>query len=240
MNRRPTSAVLLAAGRGERLRPHTDRTPKSLLAVAGRPTLDFVLCAVRRAGIQRVCLVTHHLEEQIRAYVGDGAAWGLQADFCHQPALDGSGGALRSVLQNRSEWIQRDEPLLVTATDYLFAPDALAALVDFHAAGQRDISISLKACPLEEISSRSSVALGEDWRVLRIIEKPAPGTAPSPYTAALVSILPAAVWDTLPRLAPSPRGDYDLQECINLLLAGGFTAGGLLQVAPGEWGGELV
>ena len=90
--KRPTSAVLLAAGRGERLRPHTDRVPKPLLAVNGRPTLDFVLDAARRAGIQRVCLVTYHLEEQIRAYAGDGSAWGLQVDYCRQEELRGNVG----------------------------------------------------------------------------------------------------------------------------------------------------
>ena len=59
------SAVLLAAGRGKRQRPFTDNTPKSLLQANGRATLDYVLTAVLRAGIKRVCIVTNHLEEKI-------------------------------------------------------------------------------------------------------------------------------------------------------------------------------
>ncbi len=66
------SAVLLAAGRGKRQRPYTDVTPKPLLEVNGRATLDFVLRAVAKAGVERVCIVTKHLEEKIFAYVGDG------------------------------------------------------------------------------------------------------------------------------------------------------------------------
>jgi MurNAc alpha-1-phosphate uridylyltransferase len=67
------SAILLAAGRGKRQRPYTDEIPKPLLPVRGRATLDYVLTAVRRAGIERACLVTRHLEEKIFEFVGDGS-----------------------------------------------------------------------------------------------------------------------------------------------------------------------
>ena len=72
------SAVLLAAGRGKRQRPYTDVTPKPLLEVHGRATLDYVLCAVAKAGVERVCIVTNHLEEKIIEYVGDGSKWNLE------------------------------------------------------------------------------------------------------------------------------------------------------------------
>jgi N-acetyl-alpha-D-muramate 1-phosphate uridylyltransferase len=55
------SAILLAAGRGKRQRPHTDLTPKPLLEVNGRATLDYILSAVARAGMERVCIVTNYL-----------------------------------------------------------------------------------------------------------------------------------------------------------------------------------
>src|SRR5512139_1128361 len=57
------SAILLAAGRGKRQRPYTDTTPKPLLPVRGRPTLDYVLTSVKHANVERVCIVTRHLEE---------------------------------------------------------------------------------------------------------------------------------------------------------------------------------
>ena len=85
------SAVLLAAGRGKRQRPFTDVTPKPLLQTDGRATLDYVLIAVARAGVERICLVTHYLEEKIRDYVGDGSRWKLNVIFAHQARLRGSG-----------------------------------------------------------------------------------------------------------------------------------------------------
>ena len=82
----PRRAVVLAAGRGRRLRPHTDHTPKPLLPVNGRPTLDFVLTALARAGVTDLCLVTHYLAGQIQAYVGDGTQWGMAVCYRDQPA----------------------------------------------------------------------------------------------------------------------------------------------------------
>lgn len=236
----PVSAVLLAAGRGKRQRPFTDLTPKPLLAVGKSNSLDMTLRAASRAGIRRVCLVTHHLEEQIRSFVDDGSAWGMQADFCHQAELRGSGDGLLSVLMNLPGWIDRSAPVLVTATDYLLNENALAELVAAHETRGCDITVSLKECPLEELSARSSVEMEENWRVQRIIEKPAPGQAPSRFTAALVYILPPEIWDVLPGLQPSPRGELELTAAVNQLLDTGMTAYGHLQPTPSEWSPEMM
>src|SRR5258706_8303496 len=109
------SAVLLAAGRGKRQRPYTDVTLKPLLEVNGRATLDYVLSAVAKAGVKRMCIVTNHLEERIFEYVGDGSKWNLSATFAHQNELNGNGDALLAIPK---EWIQ-DEPVMVIATDYI-------------------------------------------------------------------------------------------------------------------------
>ncbi|HFC12138.1 MAG TPA: nucleotidyltransferase family protein, partial [Anaerolineae bacterium] len=116
-NTLPKTAVLLAAGRGSRLRPHTDHTPKPLLPVAGRPTLDYVLTAVARAGIERVVIVTHYLQQQIFDFVGTGARWGLQAAFAQQPAMLGTAHALECAINAQPTWF--DTPFLLCATDYI-------------------------------------------------------------------------------------------------------------------------
>lgn len=225
------SAVLLAAGRGKRQRPYTDHTPKPLLPVEGRPTLDYVLRAVRQAGARRVCIVTHHLEGQIFAYVGDGARWGLQASFAHQAALRGNGDALLSV---PPAW-RRDEPLLVAATDYALEENALLELVQ---AGERHpgaIVMSLKECPPAELTARSTVQVGPDGRVERIIEKPRPEEILSPYAASILFLLPPQIWDYLTHVPPSPRGEIEMQAAIDAMIRNRFPAFGVLQPAPREW-----
>jgi NDP-sugar pyrophosphorylase family protein len=236
---KPTSAVLLAAGRGKRLRPFTDETPKPLLPANGSNSLDMTLQALKQTGIQRVCLVTHHLETQIRLFVDRGSAWDLDVVFCRQAELRGSGDSLLSVLSNLPDWIDRSAPVLVSATDYLLPENALADLVAAHEVQGCDITVSLKECPPEELSARSSAELGESWRVQRIVEKPAPGEAPSRFVAALIYILPPAIWDVLPKLQPSSRGELELPAAVNLLLEAGMTAYGLLQPTPPEWSPKI-
>ena len=225
------SAVLLAAGRGKRQRPYTDVTPKPLLEVNGRPTLDFVLCAVAKAGVERVCIVTNHLEEKIFAYVGDGSKWNLSASFAHQFELHGNGDALLSVPQS---WI-RDEPVMVVATDYLLEEDALLELVQAQEKHTAEIVMSLKECPIEELAARSSVDVDLDWRVKRIIEKPKREEIMSPYAASILFILPPQIWEYLPKVNPSERGEIEMQAAIDTMIRDGFKAVGVLQPAPEEW-----
>jgi NDP-sugar pyrophosphorylase family protein len=230
------SAVLLAAGRGKRQRPYTDETPKPLLAVHGRPTLDYVLRAVSKAGVEQVCLVTNHLEEKIFEYVGDGSQWDLTASFAHQSSLHGNGDALLSVPQ---AWI-KNEPVVVAATDYLLEENALLELVRAYESNQADIVMSLKECLVDELSARSSVDVDAEWRVKRIIEKPKREEIMSPYAASILFILPPQVWEYLAKVTPSERGEIEMQAAIDAMLLDGFKAIGVLQPAPNEWDASLL
>ena len=230
------SAILLAAGRGHRQRPYTDEIPKPLLPFHGRATLDYVLTAVRRAGVERVCIITHHLEHKIFAFIGDGLPWNVNVTFAHQDRLRGSGDALMSAPK---DWI-RDEPVLVAATDYILHENALQELVHAHEGYGADITMSLKTCPVEELVSRSSVDVNSSWQVKRIIEKPSREERLSAYAASILFILPAQIWDYLPKIKPSLRGEVEMQSAIQLMIDDGYRAFGLLQPAPQEWAPEPV
>lgn len=225
------SAILLAAGRGKRQRPYTDEMPKPLLPVRGRATLDYVLTAVTRAGVERVCIVTHHLQEKIFEYVGDGSQWKLEVTFAHQNQLRGTGDALMAI---PAEWI-REEPVMVVATDYVLQETDLLALVEAHEKRHADITMSLKQCPVEELISRSSVDVDLDLHVKRIIEKPAREEIMSPYAASILFILPPQIWSYLLRIKPSPRGEIEMQAAVQSMIEEGFQAYGVLQSAPEEW-----
>ena len=225
------SAILLAAGRGKRQRPSTDITPKPLLEVNGRATLDYVLCAVAKAGIERVCIVTHHLEEKILEYVGDGSKWNLDVSFAHQNELRGNGDALLSVSR---EWIP-NEPVMVMATDYILEENVLLELVEAHQQRGADITLSLKKCPVEELLLRSSVEVDSHWRVKRIVEKPTPEEILSPFAASVLFILPPRFWGYLPKIQRSPRGEIEMQSAVQMMINDGYQAFGLLQSAPEEW-----
>lgn len=95
-------AMVLAAGRGERMRPLTDRTPKPLLAVRGKPLIEWHLQALAAAGVREVVVNTAWLEEQFFASLGDGARWGLRIQYSqegrdHGGALETAGGIAKAL-----------------------------------------------------------------------------------------------------------------------------------------------
>lgn len=225
----PTRAIILAAGRGKRLRPFTDTTPKPLLPVDDRPTLDFILCALQQAGVTDVCLIVGHLGQQIRDYVGNGRSWRMEATYITQTQLLGTAHAIQSA----ADFIQ--SPCFIVAGDYILPTDYLHTLKQACLAAGTDMGVSLKKLPEDELNSRSSIRFATDGTILEIVEKPAPGTAPSAIGASLIYIVPPAIKDFLERLEMSSRQEYELPTTINQMLAAGYTITGCIQAAPAEW-----
>lgn len=93
MSKLPRTVMILAAGRGERMRPLTDHCPKPLLPVAGKPLLAWHLDRLAASGVSKVVINVAHLGEQIKSFVGDGSQWGLQIRIsCEAQALETAGG----------------------------------------------------------------------------------------------------------------------------------------------------
>ncbi len=95
MNMADVPAAILAGGLATRLRPITEKVPKAMVEVAGRPFIDHQLALLRRNGARRVVLCLGYLGEQVERHVGDGSAWGLEVRYSHDgDRLLGTGGAL--------------------------------------------------------------------------------------------------------------------------------------------------
>jgi MurNAc alpha-1-phosphate uridylyltransferase len=138
-------ALIFAAGRGERMRPLSDATPKPLLAAAGKRLVEWHLDRLAAAGVRAVVINTSHLAEQFPAALGDGARWDVRIDYSYEGAepLETGGGMLRALP------LLGDRPFIAVNgdiwTDFDFAtlPDAPAGLAHLivvdnppqHAAG---------------------------------------------------------------------------------------------------------
>ena len=92
-------AMILAAGRGERMRPLTDHTPKPLIPVAGKPLIEWHLAALKAAGIEQIVVNLGWLGERLRAHLGDGSAFGVSIACSDEgwPALETGGGIHRAL-----------------------------------------------------------------------------------------------------------------------------------------------
>ncbi|MDK9716156.1 N-acetylmuramate alpha-1-phosphate uridylyltransferase MurU [Sulfuritalea hydrogenivorans] len=106
--------MILAAGRGERMRPLTDAIPKPLLPVGGKPLIAWHLERLARAGLREVVINHAHLGAQIEAALGDGARWGLSIRYSPEPegALETAGG-----IANALPLLGEDAPFLVVNGD---------------------------------------------------------------------------------------------------------------------------
>ena len=246
MTKKPIKgAVLLAAGRGKRLRPYTDSTPKPLLPVNGVPTLDLYFKSLVAAGITHTVLVVHHLAEQIEHYASEvKKRFGIHCTTVKQGELDGTASALEAVLteshHNESLKTIICEPFLLIATDYLIPDTFIPDLLAFHIDNEEDITVSIKLVPKAELSTRSSIRFASDGSITEVVEKPAPGQAPSDYSANLAYVLPVEVVALLSDVKCSARGEREVQTAINAYLASQGTARGLIQTAPNEWTPDLL
>src|SRR5207302_9220300 len=123
--RRVIDAVVMAAGEGSRLRPLTERWPKPVLPIDGRPVIATLLRELAAAGCSPVVVVTGHLAEQVEEFAGDGSAFGLDLRTVRQPGVLGSGDAVRRGLAAGIEL-----PCLVMAADTVFTPGDVKAFAD--------------------------------------------------------------------------------------------------------------
>lgn len=91
--------MILAAGRGERMRPLSDSTPKSMLKVAGKPLIQYHVEALARAGFEEVVINYAHLGEQICAHLGDGSSYGIAITYSPEigAALETGGGIVNAL-----------------------------------------------------------------------------------------------------------------------------------------------
>ncbi len=211
-------ALILAAGRGMRMRPLTDATPKPLLAVAGRPMIEWHLLALAAAGVRQVVVNTAWLEDQFPAALGDGSRFGLAIDYSQEGrdnggALETAGAIAKALpLLGRHFWLVSGD---IVAPGFGF--DAAAALR--FAAGSDDAHLWL--VPNPDFHAAGDFAMHGDR-----VRRPGAGQA-RPLTYANLAL----VRDSL--VAGIAAGQHaPLGPCLFASAAAGRLGGALL---PGAW-----
>ena len=202
-----TPVVLMAGGRGQRLRPLTEDTPKPMLRVGDKPLLETVLAQVREAGFGRVLMAVNYQAEVIESHFGDGAELGLQISYVREPHQLGSAGALALAREELTE------PFIVMNADLLTNVN-LAALLRFHRDGRNVITIGVRRFQVEV--PYGVVELDED-RVTALAEKPAFGFF---VNAGVYAVEPAAV-----ALMPDGHQEFNMTELVEAVLARGERVG---------------
>jgi len=221
-------AIIMAAGKGERLRPFTEWLPKTLLPIGGRSIMEILLANLRQAGISQAVIIYGHLGETLQRFLGDGSRYGLELIFREQMERLGTAHA---VMQAADLISAQDDAVMVMAGDTAFGFEHIGGLVQFHRTSGADVSLSLKRLPVERLSASSSVAIDAAGRITRIVEKPAPGTAPSDIACAPLYIFPPLLADYLTRVGVSVRNEYELPDVITMMIDDGLKVMGKVEPA---------
>ena len=169
-------AVILAAGRGERLGEITQRAPKPMILYRNKPILEYNVELCRKFGVTELYINTHHLPEQIRSYFGDGSRWGVHIEYSFEPELLGTAGAVKNF-----ERVLAGESFFVLYGDNYSEYD-ISALEQMQ---KKYSALGVIAFHWREDTSSSGVAeFNSDGKILKFGEKPKPGESDSRWVNA--------------------------------------------------------
>ena len=203
--------LVLSGGAGTRLRPITHTSAKQLVPVANKPVLFYGLEAMRAAGITQVGIVVGETRAEIEAAVGDGGRFGLEVTYLPQ---DAPRGLAHAVLI--AEEFLGDEPFVMYLGDNLLK-EGIAPFVRAFEESAPDALILL-----QKVKDPSSYGIAEleDGRVTRLVEKPAEPR--SDLALVGVYLFTPAVFGSVKAIAPSPRGELEITDAIQHMIARGL------------------
>jgi UDP-N-acetylglucosamine diphosphorylase / glucose-1-phosphate thymidylyltransferase / UDP-N-acetylgalactosamine diphosphorylase / glucosamine-1-phosphate N-acetyltransferase / galactosamine-1-phosphate N-acetyltransferase len=217
-------AVILAAGRGTRMRKLTAELPKPMIEVRGKPVLQHIIEGLHDAGIRDLLLVVGYRADVVRDFFGDGSRYNVAIQYVTQMVQDGTGRVVelaRDFVTNR--------PFILAYGDILVAPANYKRVVDLP----DDVEAFLTVTRGEDVTKGGAVFLNDEMNLVDLREKPEPGEPTSPwYNAGLYTFRPSILEFTA-KLKPSPRGEYELTDAIRELAQSGKKVKAI--ELTGEW-----
>ncbi|MBP7687534.1 MAG: NTP transferase domain-containing protein [Thermoflexales bacterium] len=213
-------AVILAAGRGKRLQPLTLTRSKAMMPIAGLPMIERVMDTLTHNGLQDFVLVVSPDDEAIYDHFTRHSRYANRITWAYQAERHGMAHALMQAAPH----IHGD--FVLSACDNLVPEEHIAAMLQRFDQGARGV-LSLMRIPIERSVSTGMVALNGD-HIARIVEKPQPHESPSDISSLPLYVFASQVLDYLPLVKPSARGEYELQDAIQMLIDSGEIVAGVL------------
>jgi UDP-N-acetylglucosamine diphosphorylase / glucose-1-phosphate thymidylyltransferase / UDP-N-acetylgalactosamine diphosphorylase / glucosamine-1-phosphate N-acetyltransferase / galactosamine-1-phosphate N-acetyltransferase len=217
-------AVVLAAGRGTRMRELTADFPKPMIEVRGKPVLQHIMEGLRDAGVRRFLIVVGYHAEAVRNFFDDGSRYNVAVEYVTQTVQDGTGRVV-----NLARAFTGGSPFVLSYGDILISPVNYKRIVDFP----NDVEAVITVTRGEDVSKGGAVFVNEHMELVDLREKPKPGEPTSPwYNAGLYAFRPS-IFEFLAKLKPSPRGEYELTDAIRDLAHSGKIV--IALELTGEW-----
>jgi len=217
-------AVLLAAGRGTRMRELTSDLPKPMIEVRGKPVLQHILEGLRDAGVRRFLIIVGYHAETVRNFFGNGRRFNVAIEYAMQTVQDGTGRVV-----NLARNFAGESPFILSYGDILVSPVNYKRVAELP----NDLEAIITVTRGEDISKGGAVFVNEQMELVDLREKPKPGEPTSPwYNAGLYAFRPS-IFEFISKLEPSPRGEYELTDAVRDLAHFGKKVKAL--ELTGEW-----
>jgi dTDP-glucose pyrophosphorylase len=205
-------AVVLAAGRGTRMRELTADFPKPMIEVRGKPVLQHIVEGLRDGGVRRFVIIVGYHAEAVRTFFGDGQSHKVDIEYVTQTVQDGTGRAV-----NLASSFVGHSPFILSYGDILISPENYKRVVDLPDECEGIITVTRG----EDVSKGGAVFVNEQMELVDLREKPKPGEPTSPwYNAGLYAFRPD-IFEFIAKLNPSPRGEYELTDAVRDLAQSG-------------------
>ena len=197
-------AMILAAGKGTRVRPITYTTPKPMIPILQKPVMEFLLELLRQHGFDQIMVNVSHLAEEIESYFRDGQRFGVEIGYSFEGSIDdngklvgkavGSAGGMRKIQDFKTFF---DDTFIVLCGDALIDLD-LTAAVKWHREKGSIATIITKTVPREEVSSYGIVVTDDEGRIKEFQEKPSVEEAKSTDISTGIYIFEPEIFEHIP------------------------------------------
>ena len=211
-------AVILAAGRGTRMRELTADLPKPMIEVRGKPVLQHIVEGLRDAGIRQFLIVVGYRADTVRNFLGDGSRYDIALQYATQMVQDGTG----RVVDLARDFV-RDTPFVLSYGDILVDSTNYKCLVSLPENVEAIVTVTRG----EDVSKGGAVYLNQQMELIDIREKAQPvadiadaGSRDPFYNAGIYAFRPS-IFEFTGQLNLSPRGEYELTDAIRALAQSG-------------------
>jgi dTDP-glucose pyrophosphorylase len=205
-------AVILAAGRGTRMRELTNDVPKPMIGVRGKPVLQHIVQGLRDAGVRKFLIIVGYHAEAVRNFFGNGRSHNVAIEYATQTVQDGTGRVV-----NLARDFTDASPFVLSYGDILISPANYKHVVGLP----DDVEAVITVTRGEDVSKGGAVFVNEQMELVDLREKPKPSEPTSPwYNAGLYAFRPS-IFEFIEKLKPSPRGEYELTDAIRDLAHSG-------------------
>jgi len=217
-------AVLLAAGRGIRMRELTVELPKPMIEVRGKPVLQHIVEGLRDAGIREFFIIVGYRADAVQNFFGDGSRYKIAIQYATQVVQDGTGRVV-DIARNFAE----NSAFILSYGDILVDPQNYKSIVDLP----DDIEAIITVTRGEDVGKGGAAFLNERMELVDLREKSPPGEPTSPWYNAGIYAFRPSIFEFTAKLKPSPRGEYELTDAIRELAQSGKKVRAL--ELTGEW-----